>query len=200
MVNNRLTRGRSWWRNVFDRVVWRREKGSGARTGIAQPKTKRPVSRPDRYLKYLKPPNLGGFIRHGSGIGIDISLVGFGRFRLGAAARAPGALRSRTSRQSVLPARFPRLGRQPEVKWPAAPPCRPLPIALPQVERWPAQIQTGKPRQVPSENRDRLYDRPAPQTRMAGTECGLKRRLSRKGIAAWKIFFFLYCRAASARW
>src|SRR6266516_5897402 len=91
-------------------------------------------------------------------------------------------------------------GAQPEVKWPAAP-------SLPTTSNCPASSRAmastdskGKPRQVPSENRSRLYDKSAPQTRMAGTDCRLKRRLSRKGIAAWKTFFFSYCRAASARW
>ena len=103
--------------------------------------------------------------------------------------------------QLFCPPRFPRLAPPAGGKMASGPPpCRPLRIALPQVERWPAPIQTGKPRQVPSENRNQLYGRPAPQTRMAGTDCRLKRRLSRKGIAAWKIFFFSYCRAASARW
>jgi hypothetical protein len=64
-----------------------------------------------------------GFIRHGSvvTIGFDIGLVGFGRFRLGAAARPPGELRSKTSRNLFRPRGYPGWGRQPEVKWPAAP-------------------------------------------------------------------------------
>ena len=53
--------------------------------------------------------------------------------------------------------------------------------------------------QVPLETAGRLYDKPAPRTRMAGTDFRLKRRLSSKGVAAWKTFFFSSCRAASAR-
>ena len=78
----------------------------------------------------------------------------------------------------------------------------PVPVAAPQVERWPAQIQTAGSRRVPPRNRKsaRLYCKCTPQ-KMTGTDCGLKRRLPKeKGIAAWKTFFSSYCRAVAARW
>ena len=59
MVNKRLTRGRSYWRNEFDRVVWRREKGKRCEDRkLAQPKTKRPVARPGFSFQFLE---LGSF-------------------------------------------------------------------------------------------------------------------------------------------
>jgi hypothetical protein len=60
-------------------------------------------------------------------------------------------------------------------------------------------VKEKQRRQVPLETAGRLYDKPAPRTRMAGTDFRLKRRLSSKGVAAWKTFFFSSCRAASAR-
>jgi hypothetical protein len=42
-------------------------------------------------------------------------------------------------------------------------------------------VKEKQRRQVPLETAGRLYDKPAPRTRMAGTDFRLKRRLSSKG-------------------
>ena len=102
--------------------------------------------------------------------------------------------------QSVLTPRFPRFGPPAGGKMASGPlladhfqlPCLNRAMASTDLNRETAPGSIGKT--------ERLYDRPAPQTRMAGTDCRPKRRLSGKGIVAWKIFFFLYCRAASALW
>ena len=72
-----------------------------------------------------------------------------------------------------------------------------------QVARRSARIQTAKPRQVPRKKPEAGFTASLLRKReMAGTDCRLKRRLcrNRKRIAAWKTFFFSYCRAASVRW
>jgi hypothetical protein len=124
--------------------LWRASEGSDGLRG-AQPSKKPGVSA--GLLISIRRTLSDGFIRHDSGAASPRH-----RHRLsGAAARAPDALRSRTSRNPFCPRGSPGWGRQPEVKWPAAPSLPTTSNCPASIERWPAPIQTGKPCQVPSE-------------------------------------------------
>ena len=79
----------------------------------------------------------------------------------------------------------------------------PVPIVLPQVERWPAQIQnseiasgsTAGPEVGPP-----LLQMYSAKNDRNGLRAQTSASQGKGGIAAWKTFFFSYCRAVAARW
>ena len=115
MVNKRLTGGVNGLRPLCR--LWRASEGSDGLRG-AQPSKKPGVSA--GLLISIRRTLSDGFIRHDSGTASPRHRHRLRALRLGAA-RAPGALRSRTSRNLFCPRGSPGWGRQPEVKWPAAP-------------------------------------------------------------------------------
>ena len=154
MVNKRLTRGRSCWRNeTVLSGAERREAARGQETSASQDKKTGLATglylNPSNTFRRLRPPRQWRHHRHRH----QSASSGFGRLRLSAqrgllARFDPGPL------AICFAPEAPQVGAASRREnGPRPPPCRPLPIALPQIERWPAQIQTGKPRQVPLENR-----------------------------------------------
>jgi hypothetical protein len=120
---------------------------------LAQPKTKFPASRPG-FTSIRRAPQAASSTTAAAASPSDRHWSR--RLRsLPPWHRSADSLRAsiRDLSRSVSPRGSRGRGRQPEVKMASGPtPRRPLPIALPQVERWPAQIQTRKRRQVPLEN------------------------------------------------
>ena len=145
MVNKRLTRGRSCWRNeTVLSGAERREAARGQETSASQDKKTGLATglylNPSNPFRRLRPPRQWRHHRHRH----QSASSGFGRLRLsaqrGLLARfdpGPLAICFAPEAPQVGAASRRENGHRP-------PPCRPLPIALPQIERWPAQ--TGLPR------------------------------------------------------